>query len=66
MPRKKTDPKLGKLLDDRDAALAAFERGYRRLRAAFGRLDKIRRQLKSLERRIRERRTTLNGELPCA
>jgi hypothetical protein len=52
MPRKKTDPRLVALLDKPAKLQADCERHYARMRRAFNRLDKTRRQLARVSKRI--------------
>jgi hypothetical protein len=52
MPRKTTDPRLIALLDKREKLRADCERHYSRMRRAFNRLEKSRRALTRLAKRI--------------
>jgi hypothetical protein len=53
MPRKKTsDPRLITLLDKRAKLQADCDKHYRRMRLAFNRLEKTRRQLVRIIKRI--------------
>jgi hypothetical protein len=55
MTRKKTaDPVLVALLDKAAKAREEFERWYRRLKAAFTRMERARQRLLRLERKIRD------------
>ena len=52
MKRKKTDPVLVALLDQQALALLNYERWYSKTKRAFNHLDKIKRQLVRLARKI--------------
>ncbi len=52
MNRKTSDPRLIDMLDKRDKLRASCERYYARLKRAFNCLEKSRRQLARLDRRI--------------
>jgi hypothetical protein len=53
MPRKTTDPRVIALKDKQEQARATFARWYARLRRAVAAMEKQRRLLARLERRIR-------------
>jgi hypothetical protein len=53
MTKRKTDPVLGKLLDEQEKAIADFERWYARLKRTWNRLDKVKGQLVRLARKIK-------------
>ena len=52
MPRKKPDPRLAALLEKRHKLQAACEKHYGRMKCAFNRLEKTRRQLARVSKRI--------------
>jgi hypothetical protein len=52
MPRKTQDPKRIAVLDRIDHCRADFEKWYARLKRAFNRLEKIRRQIVRLQRQL--------------
>lgn len=55
MARKTRDPKLIALLDDRAAAMDRYDRLFARLRRTMNALEKERRRLVRLAKRIEER-----------
>lgn len=60
--RRKPDPKLVALLEQRAKALAEGERWYARLKRAFGRVEKARQRAARLLRRIEQRSAALEQE----
>lgn len=60
--RKKVDPRAIKLLDERARTVDRCERWFRRLKRAFTALDKERRRLASIDKRIRALESEGNGK----
>jgi hypothetical protein len=54
MPRKTTDPRVIALLDQKAKLAGECERWWRRLRRAVNELEKRRRRLARLDRRVHE------------
>ena len=52
MPRKTKDPALVVLMDEQKRTVAEFERWYARCKRAFTRMDKIKKKLVRLGKRL--------------
>ena len=62
MARKKsTDPTLVALMDQQAKTVGEFERWYARLKRAFSRMDKLKKKIIRLSRRIEARQTENAG-----
>ena len=62
MARKKSqDPALTALMDEQKKAVEEFERWYARCKRAFTRMDKIKKKLIPLSRRIDDRLAQADG-----
>jgi len=61
MPRKKTDPLLIALMDQQQKVAGEFERWYTRCKRAFTRMDKIKKKLVRLGKRIQDRLAASQG-----
>jgi hypothetical protein len=55
MARRSKDPELAALRDQQEQTLAEFERWYTRCKRAFTRMDKVKKKLTRLGRKIEDR-----------
>ena len=54
MARKTRDPVLIALLDEQQKTIAAYEKAYSRLKRAFTRMDKLKKKIVRLARKIHD------------